>query len=76
VVDAVAKHAPGDTVKITIYRPVDGKITDLTVTLGKNPQDATKAWMGISMSSFDRQLGPRQPGQPRQPSAGPIGPGI
>jgi S1-C subfamily serine protease len=82
VVDAVAKHAPGDTVKITVYRPGDGTMKDYTVTLGKNPQDAAKAWMGISMSSLDRQMGPRQPRQPgeprqpRQPSAGPVGPGI
>jgi S1-C subfamily serine protease len=50
VADAVAKHKPGDTIAITVYRRADGKQTDLTVTLGKNPKDPGKAWLGVSMS--------------------------
>lgn len=61
VSDAVAKHAPGDSLAITVYRPADGKTTDLAVTLGENPNDKTKAYMGVSMSGL-----PGFPGQGRR----------
>ena len=49
VVDAVGKHKPGDTLALTVFRRADGKQTDITVTLGQNPKDATRAWLGLSM---------------------------
>lgn len=80
VVDAVSKHKPGDTMLVTVSRPGDGTDTDITVTLGQNPADASKAWMGLSMSSFGGPRGPwgdddggmmRQPQSPRGPEATP-----
>jgi S1-C subfamily serine protease len=69
VVDAVAKHTPGDTLALTVLHRADGKQADLTVTLGQNPSDAAKAWLGVSMSSVFG--GPGMRGQPRTPpSAG------
>jgi S1-C subfamily serine protease len=69
VVDAVAKHKPGDTLAITVLHRADGKQADLTVTLGQNPSDAAKAWLGVSMSGGIG--GPGMRGQPRTPpSAG------
>ncbi len=50
VVDAVGKHKPGDTLALTVFHRADGKQTDITVTLGQNPKDAAKAWLGLSMS--------------------------
>jgi S1-C subfamily serine protease len=50
VVDAVGKHKPGDTLVVTVLHRADGKQADITVTLGQNPKDATKAWLGMSMS--------------------------
>lgn len=50
VVDIVGKHKPGDTLTVTAFRRADGKQTDITVTLGQNPSDAAKAWLGVSMS--------------------------
>jgi len=50
VVDAVGKHKPGDTLSVTVFRRADGKQTDITVTLGQNPHDAAKAWLGVSLS--------------------------
>jgi S1-C subfamily serine protease len=52
VVDAVAAHKPGDTLALTVFSMPDGKEKELTVTLGQSPTDASKAWLGISMSSF------------------------
>ena len=45
----MGKHKPGDTLAVTVYRRADGKQTDITVTLGQNPKDAAKAWLGMSM---------------------------
>ena len=72
VVDAVGAHAPGDSLALTVYSMSDGKEKDLTVTLAKNPSDASKAWLGISMSGFpgmrdfrgqDGRQAPRNKGQ-------------
>jgi len=67
VVDAVTAHKPGDTVTLTLVRRADGKSTDVTVTLGKNPSDAGKAWLGVSLAAG----GPAGPG----PGMGPRGVG-
>jgi S1-C subfamily serine protease len=53
-VDAVAKHKPGDALALTLVRRGDRTPKDVTVTLGKNPNDASKAWLGVSLS----ELGP------------------
>ena len=66
VVDAVAHHKPGDTIALTVARRPDGKQTDITVTLGQNPDDATKAWLGLSMGG-----GPGFPGMRGRPGMAP-----
>ena len=73
VADAVARHKPGDTLSITVRRMADDKDTDLTVTLGPNPGDAAKAWMGISMRDV-RDDGPGFEGMPRFGPKHPIAP--
>jgi S1-C subfamily serine protease len=76
VVDAVGKHKPGDTLAVTVFRRADGKQADITATLGENPKDAAKAWLGMSMSDgfgpdgFGpgmRGYPPGMRGQPRTP---------
>jgi len=64
VVDAVAKHKPGDTLALTVFRRADGKQTDLTVTLGQSPKDAAKAWLGLSMSDRRPVPSPRPANTP------------
>jgi S1-C subfamily serine protease len=49
VLDAVGKHKPGDTLALTVLRKADRKQIDITVTLGQNPKDAARAWLGLSM---------------------------
>jgi len=61
VAEAVAAHAPGDSLTLTVSRMPDGRQTDLTVTLGENPSDATKGYLGISMSSLMGFQGPERP---------------
>ena len=68
VVDAVAKHKPGDTLALTVSHRADGKPAEITATLGQNPKDAEKAWLGMSMSDgFGPGGGPGMRGQPRVP---------
>jgi membrane-associated protease RseP (regulator of RpoE activity) len=73
VVDAVAKHAPGDSLALTVYRMADDAEKDITVTLGENPGEKSKAYLGVSMSSFMGMRGPEyrgsgdEKGWPRMP---------
>jgi S1-C subfamily serine protease len=89
VAEAVAAHKPGDSLTVTVARMPDGKSTDLTVTLGENPSDKTKGYLGISMSSFIGLQGPARPdsdsgatpmmpwpGMPRFGAPAPTPPGI
>ncbi|MGD0726352.1 MAG: PDZ domain-containing protein [Spirochaetia bacterium] len=62
VADAVAAHKPGDTLSVTVRSGADDKEADISVTLGANPNDASKAYMGISMSAFMGLPGPGQRG--------------
>jgi S1-C subfamily serine protease len=74
VAEAVAAHAPGDSLTLTVARMPDGKETSLTVTLGENPSDTTKGYLGVSMSSFMGFQGPERPdsdsGPPRMKPRG------
>ena len=64
VVDAVAAHKPGDTLSVTVRHAVEGKDVDVTITLGANPNDATKAYMGVTTRSIMEMPvpGPQGPG--------------
>ena len=65
VVDAVAKHKPGDTVPVSVTRAADGTSADLSVVLGASPSDATKAYMGVSIGgagNLQRRFIPRSGG--------------
>jgi S1-C subfamily serine protease len=65
VADAVGKHKPGDAMVVTVYRRADGKETDITVTLGQSPSDATKAFMGVTMTVVPgRGMMPRSQANP------------
>jgi S1-C subfamily serine protease len=72
VVDAVAKHKPGDALALTVQHQ-QGKDVEVTVTLGASPRDADKAYMGVSMRALaggpeERGEGPgfrgMRPGRP------------
>ena len=52
IFDAVAAHKPGDTLAVTVRHPAGDKDVDLTITLGANPNDAAKAYMGVTTRSL------------------------
>jgi S1-C subfamily serine protease len=43
--DVVSQYQPGDRVKLTVWRAGDAK--RVTVTLGENPQDSTRPYLGV-----------------------------
>lgn len=45
----VREHAPGDTLRIGVAR--DGQTREITLPLGKHPEDASQAFLGILMTS-------------------------
>jgi S1-C subfamily serine protease len=75
VVDAVGAHKPGDSLALAVYSMADGTEKDLTVTLGQNPSDASKAWLGVSMSGFPGMPGFRGQDGRRAPFNGGQGQG-
>lgn len=46
--DAIAAHKPGDQITLKVYRPADGQTLDIQVTLAGRPDDASKAYLGVS----------------------------
>lgn len=54
--DAIAGYKPGDQVTLTVTHQGEDKAQDIDVTLGKNPADATKAYLGISAFGMFRQF--------------------
>jgi serine protease Do len=51
VVDAVGKLKPGDTIALSVSDRDSGKVRDVTVPLDKSPSDATKAYLGLTLTS-------------------------
>lgn len=46
--DVIGSYQPGDEVTLTVARPGgEGETEELVVTLGENPNDATRAFLGI-----------------------------
>lgn len=52
--DAIAAHKPGDKVTLKVYRSADQQTTDIQVTLGARPDDASKAYLGVTTKGFFR----------------------
>lgn len=61
--DAIAGYKPGDKVTLTVTHQGEDKAQDIAVTLGENPADATKAYLGISAFGMFRQFRGGEDGQ-------------
>jgi S1-C subfamily serine protease len=61
VAEAVAARTPGEKITLTVARMPDAKEMKLEVTLGENPQDKAKGYLGISLSRFMGFQGPERP---------------
>ncbi|OHD68637.1 MAG: hypothetical protein A2177_15235 [Spirochaetes bacterium RBG_13_68_11] len=49
IIDAVAKHKPGDTVKVGVVHAAGGGDAEVVVTLAENPQEKAKAFLGVQL---------------------------
>jgi S1-C subfamily serine protease len=52
VAKGVAARKPGESLTLTVYRTSEAKEIAIKATLGENPNDKTKGYLGISMSSL------------------------
>jgi S1-C subfamily serine protease len=52
VVEAVAAHAPGDQVTLTLVSPEDGEERDVAVALAEHPDEEDKAYLGVQIGGF------------------------
>jgi S1-C subfamily serine protease len=57
--DVVSQYQPGDRVKITIWRAGDSK--RITVTLGENPNDSARPFLGVRYADFAEQPNEAEP---------------
>jgi membrane-associated protease RseP (regulator of RpoE activity) len=58
LVNAIASHKPGDQVTLSILRNAGNQSLEIGVTLGQDPQDSSRAYLGVRIA--DRV--PPQPG--------------
>ncbi|MCL4505217.1 MAG: PDZ domain-containing protein [Chloroflexi bacterium] len=49
LVDAIAAHKPGDKVMLTVQQLGSKQTSDITATLGDNPNKAGTAWLGVML---------------------------
>jgi S1-C subfamily serine protease len=68
VAEAVASRKPGSVVTLTVVRMPDTKELAIEVTLGENPSNAGKGYLGISMSRFMGFQGPERPDSDSSPT--------
>ena len=54
--DRVAGYAPGDEIVLEVLRADSGEIEDVLVTLAANPDDETKAYLGIRYLPTPRRM--------------------
>ena len=57
--DVVSQYQPGDRVKIKVWRAGDAK--SVTATLGENPQDSTRPYLGVRYADFAEQPDDAEP---------------
>ena len=57
--DVVSQYQPGDRVKITVWRA--GNVKSVTATLGENPQDSTRPYLGVRYADFAEQPDEAEP---------------
>ncbi|HEY9595736.1 MAG TPA: PDZ domain-containing protein [Spirochaetia bacterium] len=68
IVLALAHHKPGDQMVLTIEKGKTGAPADVTLTLGANPDDAARPWMGLSVLVLFLVVPEGQPQAPQPPA--------
>jgi S1-C subfamily serine protease len=51
--DVVSRYQPGDRVKLKVWRA--GNVKSVTATLGENPQDSTRPYLGVRYADVPDQ---------------------
>lgn len=69
IVEALARHKPGDSMELTINHAADGTSTEVTMTLGANPSNASRPYMGLTITGYllivpDNRTTPEQQAPP------------
>ena len=57
--DVVSQYRPGDRVKITVWHAGDSK--RITVTLGENPNESARPYLGVRYADFAEQPDDAEP---------------
>ncbi|MGA2640214.1 MAG: PDZ domain-containing protein [Spirochaetia bacterium] len=52
IVEDLARHKPGDTMELTVAQASDGTTSEVTLTLGANPHEASQPYMGLSVRAY------------------------
>ncbi len=55
--EAIARRKPGEQVTLTIYRTRGGNEREVKVTLGEHPDQAGKAYLGVTIGGSFRFFG-------------------
>jgi len=70
IIVALSRHKPGDQMVLTIRAVKETTTTDVTLTLGASPEDATRPYMGLSVLALyllvPEGQGPSRAGLPAQ----------
>jgi hypothetical protein len=51
-VKAIAERQPGDTLTLTVAEPGEAETQEVIVTLGEDPDEAGKAYLGVHLGGF------------------------
>ena len=62
LVDAVSARQPGDVVTLTVTRSGEDDAIEIEATLGEHPDDATKAYLGVSIGATMMRMQGQMPG--------------
>ena len=57
--DVVSQYQPGDRVKLKVWRA--GNVKSVTATLGENPQDSARPYLGVRYADFAEQPDEAEP---------------
>lgn len=51
-INAIQSHKPGDKIALTVYRSGEEEPLTIKVTLGEDPEQASQAYLGVTVSGF------------------------
>jgi len=52
LVDAIAKHKPGDQITLSVFQPGEEEANQVEITLAEHPDEEEKAYLGVQVGGF------------------------